>query len=90
MDDQNNDNDLPLSSNSVDDLKKSVHNVKDETIEIIEEFKTQIISNINNIDVKQESMKLIDDLLIEFEKSSDITSKNLNQLSDLLISKEEE
>jgi flagellar basal body rod protein FlgB len=90
MDDRNNDNDLPLSSNAVDDLKKSVHNVKDETIEIIEEFKTQIISNINNIDVKQESMKLIDDLLIEFEKSSDITSKNLNQLSDLLISKEEE
>ena len=88
MDNQNNDNDLPLLSNTVDDLKKSVNNVKDETIGIIEEFKTQIISDINNIDVQQESMKVIDDLLIEFKKSSDITSKNLNQLSDLLISKE--
>jgi hypothetical protein len=90
MNNQNNDNDLPLSIHTVNDLKKSVKNVEDETIEIIEEFKIQIISNINNIDAQQESMKLIDDVLIEFKKSSNIVSKNLNQLTDLLISKEEE
>lgn len=90
MDNQNNENDVSLSSHTVHDLKKSIQNAIDETAEIIEEFQTQIISNTNNIGIKRESMTLINDILKDFKQSSDTANKSLNQLSDLLISKEEE